>query len=167
MTNVAVQITGFDELKAWISETGRKLITDQQVVLEKIAGRIANEAVAERFTFTKTAPDGSKWPGLSDKPFEKDGKVIFPGYKTRKLAAKGTENLLIWSGGLRDSVEHGADAMTAWIAAGGAEVPYAAVQNFGWPDRNIPAREFLGVGKEEEKIIASEVERWIREAFKP
>lgn len=47
------------------------------------------------------------------------------------------------SGKLSDTIRAGRGATKAVVRAGGARAPYAGVQNFGWPSRNIRATNFL------------------------
>lgn len=47
------------------------------------------------------------------------------------------------SGRLRSSIRPGATARTGLVRAGGRNVPYAAVQHFGWARRNISPDPYL------------------------
>ena len=47
------------------------------------------------------------------------------------------------SGALAASVRPAAARNRATVTAGSARVPYAGVQNYGWPARGIPAVDFL------------------------
>lgn len=47
------------------------------------------------------------------------------------------------TGRLAGSVRSGSTRTAALIRAGGAGVPYAGVQEFGWPARNIPASPYI------------------------
>lgn len=47
------------------------------------------------------------------------------------------------SGSLASSVRPGATKTSAVIRAGGSRVPYAGVQEWGWPGHNIPAQPYL------------------------
>jgi len=52
------------------------------------------------------------------------------------------------SGRLASSVRAGATRTAAMVRAGSARVPYAGVQEFGWPARNIPAQPYATVALE-------------------
>lgn len=47
------------------------------------------------------------------------------------------------SGALAASIRGNRAKARAVVTAGKASTPYAAVQNFGWPKRNIPANGFM------------------------
>lgn len=117
----------------------------------RIAQRIATEAVPNHF-LKKESPDGSPWAEL------------YAPYGVRKMREKGSLDVLIWSGDLMRSVRAGVDkgdTLTAWVMAGGPDVPYAGTHNYGLPEKNIPKREFLGFGTGESEIIADSIDRWL------
>lgn len=60
------------------------------------------------------------------------------------------------SGRLQASIRPGATARTGLVRAGRGSVPYAAVQHFGWPARNISPDPFLYDALDERR---EEVER--------
>lgn len=47
------------------------------------------------------------------------------------------------SGALADSIDVSVSAGVATVTAGGPDVPYAGVQEYSWPARNIPAQPYL------------------------
>lgn len=47
----------------------------------------------------------------------------------------------------------------------GTNVEYASVHQFGWPERNIPARPFMLLQQEDLEDIAAELLEWIAGAF--
>lgn len=47
------------------------------------------------------------------------------------------------SGRLRGSIRPSKSKNKAVVRAGGRGIPYASVQNWGWPARNIPATQYM------------------------
>ncbi|MGC5584152.1 hypothetical protein [Ornithinimicrobium sp. W1665] len=59
------------------------------------------------------------------------------------VVATATPNAPTLSGALAGSLRAGRGKTKAVVRAGGARVPYAGVQHYGWPARNIAAKPFL------------------------
>jgi len=59
------------------------------------------------------------------------------------LSQKASAMAPILTGALASSVKGNPSAEKAQILAGSAAVPYAGVQEYGWPDRNIKAQPYL------------------------
>lgn len=59
------------------------------------------------------------------------------------------------TGNLRDSLRAGRGKTKAVVRAGGARVPYAGVQHYGWPARNITGSMFLvrGLRAEQDRVL--------------
>ena len=94
----------------------------------------------ERFD-TKQSPDGNSWKALAE--------------KTRKYYAKkkkGAEPPLVVTGFLRVSLTSEVQG-GAWAVLVGATKEYAAVHQFGYDKRNIPARPYLGVSPDDGRAI--------------
>jgi len=95
-----------------------------------------------------------------------EGKVEVEGGKELRKSLKGVEDGLkdlqaahgaaagivaaaapayapLLSGALAGSIRGSGAKSAATVRAGGARVPYAGVQEYGWPARNIPAQPFL------------------------
>ena len=96
-----------------------------------------------RITDEQRGSEGDAWPAWS------------PGYaKTRHRG----QRLLDATGALINSMTAFADRQTAgW----GTNVIYAATHQFGDPDRNIPARPFLGVSDDNAREFLDITEQWI------
>jgi phage virion morphogenesis protein len=112
---------------------------------ERLLGDIGAEMVTatqERLTDPeKKDPQGNPWKAIADKTREYYDKK-FPGAKPP-----------LWRGGeLLDSVT--SEAAGPWAALVGATVEYAAVHQFGWPKKNIPARPYLGVSADDAAALA-------------
>jgi len=110
------------------------------------------ESTQQRFA-TKTAPDGSQWPGNSNVTIERKGKndpLVDGGYLNSEFGSDITGNTL-----------------TIF-----PEKEYAAMQQFGgtkaefphlWGD--IPARPFLGISPEDEEEILKIVNQHLEDAM--
>ncbi len=111
---------------------------DRRQLLINLAEEV-RDISEERFE-TKRGPDGSPWKAISDRHAE-------------YLAARfpGAQPPLVVSGELRDTMERQVSTEEALV---GATKVYAAVHQFGWPEKNIPAREYLGIGSEGEPRLA-------------
>lgn len=85
-----------------------------------------------------------------------DGRPFAPWSAATKKQAAGTSRDI-----LRDSLE--LFNSLSWRIIGdallfGSDKEYAGVQQFGWPDRRIPARPFLGIGIQESQRIEDVLE---------
>ena len=144
----------------------------------------------ERFVAQK-APDGAPWAPLSpatlvsgyrkkrkgNKPFKRSrggGSEQTAGF-SRYVANKKILQEQGIRGGLRGSINYRADDGSVVL---GANKVYAAAQHFGLGERSsvsitkrgstpgrgfgkLPARPFVGVSDEDERVIADIVRRWI------
>jgi len=59
------------------------------------------------------------------------------------VAAAAPSYAPLLSGALAGSIRGSGAKAAATVRAGGAKVPYAGVQEYGWPARNIPPQPFL------------------------
>jgi len=110
------------------------------------------EITRERFD-TKLDPEGKSWRRLADKTLAFLQKR-FPG----------AQPPLVVSGGLRDTVT--SEARGAEEVLVGAVKEYAAVHQFGWPEKNIPARPYLGVSASDAEALSDLAESFIAGRFK-
>lgn len=116
----------------------RQLLTDLGAELE--------DQTKERFD-TKRAPDGSGWKELSDRYRE---------YLARRFP--GAQPQLVVSGELRDTVETQASDFSVLV---GATKVYAAVHQWGWPEKHIPARPYIGIDERNEDGLVDIANRFI------
>jgi len=147
---IGVATVGFDGLKLFLKTIESK-VKSFDTIQKRIGLRIKNEAIKDHFD-KKESPTGEKWADLSD------------DYKEKKLKKKGVLDILVGSGRrgrLRKSIGFRYDSTTLVIGAGNSDIEYAATHNFGDPKRNIPKREFIGLGTQENEIINEEILRWI------
>lgn len=120
---------------------------DMTPVMRDIAGVLA-DSVEESFEQETDLAANEKWPDLKDKTKlarEKQGK--WPG---RMLQVSGQLAASIQS-------EYGPD-----FAAVGTNKIYAATHQFGDPNRNIPARPFLGIGQDDRDEILDIIKNHLR-----
>lgn len=55
------------------------------------------------------------------------------------------------SGALSESIDVQVSDGVATVTAGGRDVPYAGVQEYGWPARHVPAQPYLGPAADEHR----------------
>ncbi|MBL8247705.1 MAG: phage virion morphogenesis protein [Candidatus Competibacter sp.] len=101
----------------------------------------------ERFS-TQTAPDGTPWAALS------------PDYAQRKK--KNKDKILTLSGHLRGLLNYQAGPCEVRI---GTPLIYGATHQFGAPERNIPARPFLGLSSADETELLDILQDHLRRAL--
>ena len=116
------------------------------------AAEILESGSRARFD-TKEDPEGKPWAALAGRTrrrYEKAGQTH--------------RSLLLGTGRLRDSLrsEVAADSRSAFV---GATMIYAAVHQFGWPEKNIPARPYLGASAEDAKAITDAAVRFLAGRF--
>lgn len=105
--------------------------TEQPQLLANLGAEIEDQT-KERFE-TKRDPEGNPWKAIAESTREWYA-VEFPG----------AEPPLVREGGLRDSVE--SRARGPWAILVGATKEYAAVHQWGWEERGIAERPYLGLG---------------------
>ncbi len=117
---------------------GLQHLLTQAISMEPAFSEIGNllvHSIRQHFDLQQ-APDGTPWAPLS------------PNTSTEKKSVNKIlhgENLL-----LRDKIHFQTDDRSVEV---GTDLDYAATHQFGDPDRNIPARPFLGIGPEDETDI--------------
>ena len=119
-------------------------------------GEYLDPATRERFD-REQAPDGTPWEPLSDATLRRKmlkGVKRGRGQKRRRLTTRAGNTksgaiarlaqarILVESGDLRDTLHYLA---TADRLKFGTDRKYGATHQFGDPERNIPARPFLGL----------------------
>jgi phage virion morphogenesis protein len=123
-------------------------------LLQSIGNEI-KERTQDRFD-TKTSPDGDTWKAIAEKTRR---------YYESKPKLSSAEPPLVLEGMLRLSltseVQDG-----AWSTLVGATMEYAAVHQFGWPEKNIPARPYLGVSQDDAKVIEAAVSVFLEGTIK-
>lgn len=87
---------------------------------------------------SQTAPDGAPWAALS------------PGYARRKK--RNRDKILTRFGRLAGTLRYQAHPDELQV---GTSLIYGATHQFGRPERNIPARPFLGLSDEDQHRIST------------
>ena len=116
------------------------------------AASILEAGSFKRFS-TKEDPEGKRWEDIAEKTRKR--------YESKGLPARPP---LVLSGILRKSLrsEVAADAHSAMV---GATMTYAAVHQFGWPEKNIPARPYLGMSKADARDVTDAVADYMARRF--
>ncbi len=110
-------------------------------LLEQLAGAVETQT-RERIADTKQAPHGTPWPAWK------------PAYAATRNPG---QSLLQGEGDLLDSITAEVHGDTAEV---GSNLVYAATQQFGDPDRGIPARPYLGVSRRDMTALEALTEHW-------
>lgn len=108
----------------------------------------------ERFE-TKLDSDGNRWKDIADKTalyYQKRFGTSDPGKGLLFRAFDGVP--------LLDTIE---SQVSSWDVLVGATKVYAAVHQFGWEKKNIPARPYLGISEADEAELSDIVDAFIRE----
>jgi phage virion morphogenesis protein len=113
---------------------------------------------AERFD-TKTDPQGNKWKDIADAT-----KVY---YKAR-LASGKTDGKpqppLVFTGDLRMSITSEVQNGN-WSVLVGEAREYANVHQYGFAEKNIPARPYIGISAENAREIEEIIHAYLRSMF--
>jgi phage virion morphogenesis protein len=107
----------------------------------------------ERFD-TQKSPDGDSWKALAQKTQAYYASVNKTG-----------GSILVQEGDLRNSITSEVQG-GAWSVLVGETMEYAAVHQFGWPKKNIPARPYLGVSPDDAKVIEAAVATFLAGCIK-
>lgn len=100
-------------------------------------GEHVTESWIRRF-LTQASPDGVPWAPLD------------PDYAASKRAETGSELILVLQAHLKDGLRYQASNDGVEI---GTDRPYGATHQFGDPERNIPARPYLGLSVDDRADI--------------
>jgi phage virion morphogenesis protein len=117
-------------------------LSDLTPVFQDIGEALLNSTRA-RFS-RQTAPDGSPWAALS------------PGYQAHKK--KNANLILTLNGYLRGTLNYQADKASLRV---GTPLIYGATHQFGRPEKNLPARPFLGLSADDETMILDALNDWL------
>jgi phage virion morphogenesis protein len=121
-------------------------LSDLSPVFQDIGEALLN-STRERFHH-QTAPDGSSWAALS------------PDYQARKK--KNANLILTLNGYLRGTLNYQASKQELRV---GTPLIYGATHQFGRPEKNIPARPFLGLSADDRTMIQDALQEWLRGDF--
>jgi len=123
---------------------------------QRLLGKIGEQAVSqtqERFS-TKKDPEGNTWKALADKTKARYSRM-----------GKDTESILNFEGYLQltviNNVEDG-----GWSVLVGSVMEYAAVHQFGFEEKGIPKRPYLGISTDNAKNITALVSEFLNRRLK-
>lgn len=133
-----------DELKALCSRLNNMALkpSDRKQLLHSIGVEMETQT-KERFQ-TKTSPGGDDWAEIAQstkKFYRKKYGSDNPG--------KGT----LWRLSSVPLIDTVTSETGSWSVLVGATKVYAAVHQYGWSEKNIPARPYLGLGSEDKSEI--------------
>jgi len=148
-------LSDIEKLQNKIAQLGK---LDTADLMSSIGVEIESQT-RRRLSDEKTAPDGSAWEALSDDWKERKRK----GVKIGGVLVSSSGGILEFEGSLIDSItsESGSD----YVEVGSGE-PYAAAQQFGFEERNLPARPYLGLSDENMDDLAAVVNDFVDDHIK-
>lgn len=154
MAGAAVEIQD-DELRALCSRLNAIALKPSE--RKDLLGRIGTEIetqTKERFA-TKETPDGDSWADIAEST---------KNYYLKKFGSKNPGNGTLWrQGSLMDSIITEVDS---WSVTVGATKVYAAVHQFGWKERNVIARPYLGLSNDDKTDIIGIINGFLSEIGK-
>ena len=116
-------------------------MSDTRPLLDALGAELVSQ-MQRRIADEKEAPGGQAW-----EPWSEDYA------RTRH----GGQSLLQGEGSLLDSLQH---AVSPSLVMAGSNLIYAAAQQFGFPDRNLPARPYAGISAANEAELLSIAEQF-------
>lgn len=126
-----------DELKALCSRLNGMALkpAERKALLASIGEEIITQT-KDRFAEKKT-PDGDDWADIAEST---------KNYYQKKIGSRNPGNGILWrQGNLMDSLTQEA---SSWSVVVGATKVYAAVHQYGWKEKNIIARPYIGLSAE-------------------
>ena len=126
-----------DELKALCSRLNGMALkpAERKALLASIGEEIITQT-KDRFAEKKT-PDGDDWADIAEST---------KNYYQKKIGSRNPGNGILWrQGNLMDSLTQEA---SSWSVVVGATKVYAAVHQYGWKEKNIIARLYIGLSAE-------------------
>lgn len=147
MTGLAIHVdlAGLDVIANRLNALSQ---LDVEPLLDVAASEVESQT-RRRIGDEKTAPDGSRWAGWSEK------------YGSTRRSG---QSLLVNEGDLIDSLHSYVEGDQAFV---GSNLVYAAIHQFGGEEvgKNIPARPYLGLSPENlgdlENLLSATLERMV------
>lgn len=146
---MAVSIRVQEQLSKQMNEALKQL-QSLRMPMDVVGQEVLSQTI-ERITQEQKAPDGTPWAAWSES---------YQNYKARKQDGGA---FLDASGELIDSLNYEATNDEALV---GTNLVYAATHQFGDEQRNIPARPYLGLSKQNELDLIKAVEYAIEQKMK-
>jgi phage gpG-like protein len=145
--SVEVDVRGLDPVRRMLSQLESIQLHD----LLDTVGALIEGQTRRRIQKEKSAPDGKAWKPWSDK---------------YALTRHENQSLLMSKGNLLDSIQHasGPGSLEEQI---GSNLVYAAAQFYGYPPRNLPSRQALGISDANQDEIEGVVNTWLAQRLQP
>lgn len=133
-----------DELKALSSRLKEMALkpADRKQLLHDIGVEMEAQT-KERFQ-TKTSPDGDDWSEIAQST--KD-------FYRKKYGSENPGKGTLWRLSSVPMIDTVTSEVSSWSVLVGATKVYAAVHQYGWRERNIPARPYLGLSNDDKVDI--------------
>jgi phage gpG-like protein len=141
-----VDVRGFDRVRDLLGQledfpTHELLDNTGQLVEGQTKDRILDKEKGKR------TPEGVPWKPWSEK-YE----------KTRHE----NQSLLVDRGHLHDTIQHVVEGLDVEV---GSNETYAAAQFYGYPPRNLPSRQALGLSGDNQDEIERRIGEWLHSRF--
>lgn len=146
---MAVSIQVQEQLSKQMNEALKQL-QHLKMPMDVVGQEVLGQTV-ERITGEQKAPDGTPWAAWSEP------------YSEHKARSRDGGAFLDASGELIDSLNYEASKDEVLV---GTNLVYAATHQFGDKKRNIPARPYLGLSKQNELDLIKAVEVAIEQQMK-
>lgn len=173
MAGVRIQVDDREVLAALrrLEQAGGDLSTALGVIGEKLL-----RSHKDRYD-TERDPEGRPWAPLSDKTLRrkmlkgvrrgKGGRRSLTGRggstKAGAIRALAGAKILVESGHLRDELRY--QVLGGTTLELGTSYIYGATHQFGDPDRNIPARPFLGLSAADRRMVLEVIQHHLQRAL--
>lgn len=128
-------------------------VSDRAALMKSLGNEVVEQS-RSRILETQEDPDGNKWQDYADSTL-------------RGLKAKGLEkvvSLLNRSGMLDRSIKVRQSGQ--WSVLVGSDREYAGVHQWGYKQKNIPARPYLGLSTDNIEDLNELAQQWLRERIK-
>lgn len=136
---LTVQADGLYQISMQLDRFGLESLDS---LFEDIGGEVESQT-RRRIQSEKASPGGEPWPAWSEQYA-----------RTRH----GGHSLLQGEGPLLDSIQSLVEGDELQV---GSNMDYAAAQNFGFDEANLPAREYLGLSQENVDDLEAVILHWV------
>ena len=125
-----------------------------------LVGALVVSQTQRRIRREQTSPDGTPWPdwseGYAAHKHGAGGHQKHPG----KLRSSGEHTMLMLSGHLVGAITHVVHDNYVEIGPD-TSIIYGNVHQYGFPERNIPQRQFLGLSEDNKDDVQKVVEAYL------
>lgn len=144
-------------------------VSSMAPVMHRVA-QVMEEGVRQHFA-DERGPDGQRWAPLADSTLLAHMRRASPGglltkrgnTRAKAMKALAQKKILLDSGRLSHELGREVSSMSAMLTS---VQPYAAVHQFGFEKRNIPARPYMGFSEAMSASIKGAVTDYIAEALR-